>query len=172
MELLNNPGDDQMDKCKDTAIEAILEQLIETGPGDIAGVFARAFEMTMRLERERFLGARHYERTSERQGYANGYKPKRIDTPAGSVNMQVPKTAGHGDAPFYPQPGIARPASPSPTRSAPSALPSGSETFFNTRRQTENTKKSRPTASSACQTRYASPHSGQSRTKQRLDRSG
>jgi putative transposase len=103
MELLNNHGEEQMDRRKDTAIEAILEQLIETGPSDLAGVFARAFELAMQIERERFLGAGHYERTPERQGYANGYKPKRIDTPAGSVNVQVPKTAGHGDAPFYPQ---------------------------------------------------------------------
>jgi transposase-like protein len=103
MELLNNHGEEQMDGRKDTAIEAILEQLIETGPSDLAGVFARAFELAMQIERERFLGAGHYERTPERQGYANGYKPKRIDTPAGSVNVQVPKTAGHGDAPFYPQ---------------------------------------------------------------------
>ncbi|MAU53372.1 MAG: IS256 family transposase, partial [Roseovarius sp.] len=52
-----------MDRRKDTAIEAILEQLIEHGSGDIAGVFARAFELAMRIERERFLGAGHYERT-------------------------------------------------------------------------------------------------------------
>ncbi|MAU52638.1 MAG: IS256 family transposase, partial [Roseovarius sp.] len=52
-----------MDRRKDTAVEAILEQLIEHGPGDIAGVFARAFELAMRIERERFLGAGHYERT-------------------------------------------------------------------------------------------------------------
>ena len=35
------------------------------------------------------------------RGYANGYKPKRIDTPAGMVTVDVPKTAGHGGAPFY-----------------------------------------------------------------------
>jgi putative transposase len=35
----------------------------------------------MQIERERFLGAGLYERTAGRQGYANGYKPKRIDTP-------------------------------------------------------------------------------------------
>ena len=28
---------------------------------------------------------------------------KRIDTPAGTVNVQVPKTAGHDGEPFYPQ---------------------------------------------------------------------
>jgi len=92
-----------MDRRKDTAVEAILEQLIEHGPGDIASVFARAFELAMQIERERFLGAGHYERTPERRGYANGTKPKRVDTPAGTVNVQVPKTAGHDGAPFYPQ---------------------------------------------------------------------
>ncbi len=92
-----------MDGRKDTAVEAILEHLIEHGPGDIATVFARAFELAMRIERERFLGAGLYERTPDRQGYANGYKPKRIDTPAGTVTVGVPKTAGHGGAPFYPQ---------------------------------------------------------------------
>lgn len=92
-----------MDRRKDTAVEAVLEQLIEHGPGEIASVFVRAFELAMQIERERFLGAGHYERTPERHGYANGYKPKRIDTPAGTVNVQVPKTAGHDGEPFHPQ---------------------------------------------------------------------
>lgn len=92
-----------MDRGKDTAVEAVLEHLIENGPSDIATVFARAFELAMRIERERFLRADLYERTAERQGYANGYKPKRIDTPAGTVSVQIPKTAGHDGEPFYPQ---------------------------------------------------------------------
>lgn len=92
-----------MDERQDTTIEAILEHLIEHGPDDIATVFARAFEMAMQVERERFLGAGLYERSAGRRGYANGYKPKRIDTPAGTVTVQVPKTADHDDQPFYPQ---------------------------------------------------------------------
>jgi len=92
-----------MDRQKDTGVEAILEQLIEHGANDIAGVFARAFELAMRIERERFLGAGHYERTPGRQGYANGTKPKRIDTPAGTVTVQIPKTSGHDGKAFYPQ---------------------------------------------------------------------
>ena len=79
-----------MDGRKDTAVEALLEHLIEHGPADIATVFGRAFELAMQIERERFLRAGPYERTAERQGYANGYKPKRIDTPAGTVTVQVP----------------------------------------------------------------------------------
>ncbi|SET89242.1 Transposase, Mutator family, partial [Oceanicella actignis] len=92
-----------MDGRKDTAVEAVLEQLIEHGPGEIASVFARAFELAMQIERERFLGAGLYERTPGRKGYANGYKAKRIDTPAGTVSVQVPKTAGHDGEPFYPR---------------------------------------------------------------------
>ena len=68
----------------------------------MATVFAGLFNLAMRIERERFLGAGHYERTPERRGYANGTRPKKIDTPAGTVRLEVPKTAGH-EAPFYPQ---------------------------------------------------------------------
>lgn len=49
------------------------------------------------------LWAGHYEPTAERRGYANGTKPKQIDTPAGTVDVEVPKTVGHDGVPFYPQ---------------------------------------------------------------------
>jgi len=105
-----------MDGRKDTVIEAVLEHLIEHGPDDIATVFGRAFELAMQVERERFLRAGSYERTSERRGYANGYKPKRIDTPAGTVTVDVPKTAGHEGEPFYPHTPTGRdhPGAPDP----------------------------------------------------------
>jgi len=85
-----------------TSIEALMEQLIENGTEEMASVFAGLFNLAMRIERERFLGANHYERSPERRGYGNGTKPKKIDTPAGTVKLEVPKTAGH-EAPFYPQ---------------------------------------------------------------------
>jgi transposase-like protein len=86
---------------QDTAIEALMEQLIANGSEDMGVVFASLFDLAMRIERERFLGAEHYERTPSRRGYANGTKPKRLDTPAGTLTVNVPKTAGH-DEPFYP----------------------------------------------------------------------
>ena len=86
---------------QDNVLEALMEQLIENGTEEMASVFAGLFDLAMRIERERFLGAGHYERSPERRGYANGCKPKTIDTPAGTVRLQVPKTAGH-EAPFYP----------------------------------------------------------------------
>ena len=57
----------------------------------------------MRMEREQHLGAGHYERSGDRQGYANGYQPKKVDTPAGNTKVQVPKTRETAE-PFYPQP--------------------------------------------------------------------
>jgi len=60
------------------------------------------FEFAMQLERERFLRAGYYERTPERRAYANGYKSKLFDTLAGTVTVQVPRTAGHDGEPFYP----------------------------------------------------------------------
>ena len=52
------------------------------------------------LSRSRSITSAH---APERRGYANGTKPKRIDTPGGTVNVQVPKTAGHDGEPIYPQ---------------------------------------------------------------------
>jgi putative transposase len=91
-----------MRKDQDNALEALMEHLIESGTEEMASVFAGLFNLAMRIERERFLGANHYERSPERRGYANGIRPKKIDTPAGTVTLEVPKTADH-DAPFYPQ---------------------------------------------------------------------
>jgi putative transposase len=91
-----------MERIQHTAIETMMEQLIANGSEDMASVFAGLFDLAMRIERERFLGAEHYERTPLRHGYANGTKPKRLDTPVGTVTVRVPKTAGH-DEPFYPQ---------------------------------------------------------------------
>ncbi len=92
-----------MNRIEDTAIEAVLEHLIADGAGGMGQAFARMFELAMCLERERYLGASRYERSDDRRGYANGYKPKRLDTPAGTLMVQVPKTAGHDGEPFYPQ---------------------------------------------------------------------
>ncbi len=91
-----------MRRDQDNALEALMEQLIESGTEEMASVFAGLFNLAMRIERERFLRVGHFECSSERRGYANGSKPKKLDTPAGTVRLQVPKTAGH-EEPFYPQ---------------------------------------------------------------------
>ncbi len=53
-----------MEGLKDSALEAILAQLIKEGLNGVAPAFASLFELAMQIERERFLGAGHYERTA------------------------------------------------------------------------------------------------------------
>ena len=91
-----------MSQNQDTIITALMEQLIAEGPDGMAQVFTALFNLALRLERERFLGAGLYERNADRRGYANGYKSKTLDTTAGTVTVDVPKAAAT-DEPFYPQ---------------------------------------------------------------------
>ena len=86
----------------DTTIARLLEQLIAEGPQAMREVTTTLMNVAMSLEREQFLGAGRYERGPERRGYANGYKPKRIDTTAGTLDLDIPKTSGSAE-PFYPQ---------------------------------------------------------------------
>jgi len=92
-----------MPEPQDRTVAALMEQLISYGPESMAQVFTKLFDLAMRLEREQFLEADLYQRTPERRGYANGYKAKKLDTPAGTITLNVPKTKGHEGEPFYPQ---------------------------------------------------------------------
>jgi transposase-like protein len=53
----------------------------------------------MRLERERHLAAAPYERSPQRTGYANGYKPKTVKSRVGALELAVPQVREGG---FYP----------------------------------------------------------------------
>jgi putative transposase len=53
----------------------------------------------MRIERSRALEAEPYERTGTRCDYANGYKPKTVETRVGPITFQVPQARGIS---FYP----------------------------------------------------------------------
>ena len=82
--------------------ELILEQMIELRPQAILTIFIAVCNWAMKIERERFIGAQHYERSEGHRAYANGYRPKRIDTLAGIATLSALKTACQGDTPFYP----------------------------------------------------------------------
>ena len=85
----------------DKVIDDLMVQLIETGPEGIAVAFTAMLNLAMRLECRRHVGAQADERSTERSGYANGYTSETIDTLAGTLTVQVPKSRS-GDAPFYP----------------------------------------------------------------------
>lgn len=84
----------------------MLLQLLSDRQHDNEGVdyFGAALRLllneAMKIERTQVLGAAPYERTAERRGYANGFKPKTIDTRLGHLRLEVPQVRGGVD--FYP----------------------------------------------------------------------
>ncbi len=86
----------------DTEIIEMMQTLMNEGMQGFPTVMARIYNLAMKFERELHLGAKSYERTDERIGYANGYKPKTIKTAAGNIQLQIPQVRDT-DRPFYPR---------------------------------------------------------------------
>ena len=84
----------------------LINLVMRHGTDAMADAFACLFNQAMIIEREQHLGIGAYERGDSRRAYANGTKPKTLDTPAGRVVVQVPKTRaipGQTHEPFFPQ---------------------------------------------------------------------
>lgn len=77
----------------------LLELLIEHGFGGLATALQVLLNEAMKLERTHVLHAEPYERTTERRGYANGFKPRTIHSRVGELQLNVPQTRG---VEFYP----------------------------------------------------------------------
>lgn len=88
------------DQLNDTLVEQIIKGLIGQGTEGVKPVLEMLFNAAMKVEREQFLGAASHERNEERKGYANGYKPKGIQTRMGALELAIPQVRGLG---FYPQ---------------------------------------------------------------------
>jgi putative transposase len=87
-----------------TAFHTALELLTDHGFENMAGALQILMNEAMELERSAFLQAGPYERTEERRGFANGFKPKRVATRVGEINLSVPQVRGlpEGAEGFYP----------------------------------------------------------------------
>ena len=77
-----------------------LEQFINQGLEGLPDLIRTLVSEAMQIERENFLGAKPYERSQERQGHANGYKPKTVKTRVGEVTFDIPQVREGG---FYPR---------------------------------------------------------------------
>lgn len=89
----------QVEPSSSSGFQEILELLVECGFDGMAQAMQMLLNEAMKLERSHVLGAQAYERTPERRGYANGFKPKSVDTRVGRLELAVPQTRG---VPFYP----------------------------------------------------------------------
>lgn len=81
-------------------IETVLQLLLDHQQDALAEGFRLVVNEAMKAERNYTLNAAPYERTEERLGYANGFKPKTVATRLGSLTFQVPQVRGGID--FYP----------------------------------------------------------------------
>lgn len=88
-----------------TTIASALELLTAHGFEGMAGCLQALFNEAMCIERSAHLGAGPYERTGERVGYANGFKPKRVKTRLGELDLEIPQVRdlAQGVEPFYPK---------------------------------------------------------------------
>jgi putative transposase len=87
-------------------VDHVMTLLIEHGPAAMASAFATIMNLAMQIERQQALKAESHQRTEERQGYANGFKPKTMRTRVGEVSLRIPQTRGYHDdegRPFYPK---------------------------------------------------------------------
>jgi transposase-like protein len=76
-----------------------LEQLSEQGTEYLPELIRILVNAAMKIERQKHLGAGWHERTPERQGHANGYKPKTVQTRVGGITFDIPQVREGG---FYP----------------------------------------------------------------------
>ena len=83
-----------------TGFQAAIQVLAEHGFDGLAQVLELLLNEVMKIERSETLHAAPYERTDERQGYANGFKDKTMTTRVGDLHLKVPQTR---DVDFYPQ---------------------------------------------------------------------
>ncbi len=80
--------------------DSIVKLLISQGTDAILPVFRTLMNEAMKIERNEAIGAKPYERSDNRQGYANGYKDKTINTGIGKITLDIPQARGMS---FFPQ---------------------------------------------------------------------
>ena len=80
--------------------EDLLKEITEQGLDVVPELIRILVNAAMQIERQRYLGVEPYERSPERRGRANGYKPKTMATRMGKIAFDVPQVREGG---FYPQ---------------------------------------------------------------------
>ena len=83
-----------------TLSSEFLSQIAEQGLDILPELIRTLINEAMQIERQRFLGVGPYERSPQRRGHANGYKPKTVATRLGKITFDVPQVRQGG---FYPR---------------------------------------------------------------------
>jgi transposase-like protein len=75
-------------------IKEVIQVLSADGFEGLREVMRILLNEVMKLERSAFLHADSYERTSERRGYANGFKGKTVQSRVGELPLRIPQVRG------------------------------------------------------------------------------
>ena len=77
----------------------VIELISERGFDGLGEAVALLINQAMEIERRAHLNAQPYERSQDRTGYANGFKPKKLKSRLGDLDLMVPQVR---DSSFYP----------------------------------------------------------------------
>ena len=73
-------------------IEEVVRQVLREEHGDVIRESVRAVaQELMEAEVSELIGAQLGERTEDRATHRNGYRPRRWDTRAGEIELQIPE---------------------------------------------------------------------------------
>lgn len=67
----------------------LLEQVAEQGLDFLPELIRIVINTAMQVERQKHLGIGPYERSAERQGHANGFKPKTVSTRIAPITSDI-----------------------------------------------------------------------------------
>lgn len=75
---------------------SLSDQLINTLLSDglsegLAAIAQTLMNAAMLIEREQHIGASAHQRTADRDGHANGFKPRRFQTSFGELQLAIPQ---------------------------------------------------------------------------------
>ena len=76
-----------------------IEDLTRNGLEAVPELVRVILNSVMQVERAKYLQAGEYERSEDRKGHANGYKPKTVKTRLGEITFAIPQVREGG---FYP----------------------------------------------------------------------
>jgi putative transposase len=69
----------------------VLQRLFTSSDGQLAHLLEAILNQVLEAQMAEQLQAQRYERTDERQGYRNGYKPRQLTTRVGRLTLRVPQ---------------------------------------------------------------------------------
>jgi putative transposase len=69
----------------------MVQQILLDDPAFLKEIVERVLQELLEVEMTEHIGAAPYERTENRKGQRNGYKPRTLRTRVGTLNLAVPQ---------------------------------------------------------------------------------